>query len=280
MWITMAVLADFGGVWPTLPMSQSYRGRRMILRPDTERLVASVSIEVSSASPSDYDAGTLVIRRFLSAISWGHGWGYREHFSLGGPRLGRIGRGPLVPAYQAPLGRPRAYPMWTPEPDDPRALLSLALFREGLNERNPMPQYLSFYKILEVVARGRSNLIALAERHLPLARRRARMLGSPAERLDLPDRELAEYLYEGGRCAIAHAHQEPLVDPDDPADTRGVNVHVPLVRALAHAVMVEDLEIPPSPPRTWIPEWSELPSNVTEGDPPPAGDEDAGRPRS
>lgn len=30
--------------------------------------------------------------------------------------------------------------------------------------------------------------------------------------------DVAKYLYESGRCAVAHAYSEPIVDPDDVSD--------------------------------------------------------------
>jgi hypothetical protein len=46
-------------------------------------------------------------------------------------------------------------------------------------------------------------------------------------------RDIGEYLYESGRCAVAHAFNEPLVDPDDPDDTWRLTADLPVIKALA-----------------------------------------------
>jgi hypothetical protein len=51
------------------------------------------------------------------------------------------------------------------------------------------------------------------------------------------ERRDTRYLYESGRCAVAHAHNDPVVDPDDYDHLRRVRADLPLVRALAeHAI--------------------------------------------
>jgi hypothetical protein len=45
--------------------------------------------------------------------------------------------------------------------------------------------------------------------------------------------DLGEYLYESGRCAVAHAGQGVTVDPEDPADLERLKADLPLMQALA-----------------------------------------------
>jgi hypothetical protein len=40
-------------------------------------------------------------------------------------------------------------------------------------------------------------------------------------------------LYRSGRCAVAHAARQPIVDPDKPEDFRRLGSELPIVRALA-----------------------------------------------
>jgi hypothetical protein len=108
----------------------------------------------------------------------------------------------------------------------------------------------------------KAKVTALAEKHLPAARQALR----PAQAGDEDDDEhstrsdaaLAKYLYEHGRCAIAHAHSSPLVDPDDVSTASPIARDVRLVRALATSVIEAEFGIPPRPPSDWRPEWSRV----------------------
>ena len=53
--------------------------------------------------------------------------------------------------------------------------------------------------------------------------------------------DLAAHLWESGRCAVAHANREPIVDPDDPADARRMHDELPIIRALAEKAIEEKL---------------------------------------
>jgi hypothetical protein len=128
-------------------------------------------------------------------------------------------------------------------------------------ETNSIFQYLSYFKVLETLVSGRDAIIDLAARHLPRARQIAAPYTDPQDRPTTGDLELARQLYEEGRCAIAHAHSSPLIDPDDPRNTRAIAVDAPLVRSLAEVVIEGELKVSRWPPRDWLPDWRPL---VTE----------------
>jgi Methylamine utilization protein MauJ len=48
------------------------------------------------------------------------------------------------------------------------------------------------------------------------------------------------HLYESGRCAMAHASGDPVIDPDDPADARRLSSEHPIMLALAERA-IEDI---------------------------------------
>jgi hypothetical protein len=41
------------------------------------------------------------------------------------------------------------------------------------------------------------------------------------------------HLFESGRCAIAHAKADPIINPDDPRDARRLGAELPIMQALA-----------------------------------------------
>jgi hypothetical protein len=69
-----------------------------------------------------------------------------------------------------------------------------------------------------------------------LAVSRLRVLGKSK-----PD--VARYLYESGRCAIAHAYADPIVDPDDVAELHRLSEDVHIVKEIAEQLMERDLGI-------------------------------------
>ena len=56
--------------------------------------------------------------------------------------------------------------------------------------------------------------------------------------------DVANYLFVSGRCAIAHAYSEPIVDPEDPDDLRRLQQDLPIVKALAEYLIEFELGIP------------------------------------
>lgn len=44
---------------------------------------------------------------------------------------------------------------------------------------------------------------------------------------------MANYLYESGRCAIAHAYSEPVVNPENAEDLERLELDLPLMKELA-----------------------------------------------
>jgi Methylamine utilization protein MauJ len=51
--------------------------------------------------------------------------------------------------------------------------------------------------------------------------------------------DIGTHLFESGRCAIAHANRQPIIDPDKPEDLRRLSSELPIVTALAQKA-IED----------------------------------------
>jgi hypothetical protein len=207
----------------------------------------------------DYREGEValgLLRRFLSAVTWSTSIGLTESLSFVGTTLGLVGRGPLDLPFRA-MQPAHTNPIWAPEPSNARALLALALHREGRANSNPAFQYLSYFKVLETVARGKEKLLVLMTRYLPRATERAGWdpWGKPYRSVGVTDADLAREVYEQGRCAIAHAHGEPLIDPDDLSNTEAIYRQVRLVLALAELAIEEEHGVPKTPPPDWRPDW-------------------------
>jgi len=53
--------------------------------------------------------------------------------------------------------------------------------------------------------------------------------------------DVPAYLYASGRCAVAHAYAQPLIDADDPGDLLRRRKDLPVIRALAEYAIEHDL---------------------------------------
>jgi hypothetical protein len=56
--------------------------------------------------------------------------------------------------------------------------------------------------------------------------------------------DIGNYMFVSGRCAIAHASQNPVVDPDNPNDLFRLSADMPVVRALAEHLIRQELGVP------------------------------------
>ena len=55
--------------------------------------------------------------------------------------------------------------------------------------------------------------------------------------------DVSKYLYESGRCAIAHAYVDPIVDPDDVSDLRRLSDDLYIVKAIAEHLIEAELKV-------------------------------------
>jgi len=200
------------------------------MRAETSDQAASVIMKFPP--PARLEDSLLVIRRFLSALSWVEEYPVRETMSMGG---------------SAPFGVGKSIPISTrashfradylPYSEDPKKQLALALFRESMTVNSVAYRFLGFAKILNVLHKGSRQQQGWINTKLSLITdHRARERIAELSKLHS---DVGAYLYESGRCAIAHAFAEPLVDPEDPEDLVRLHSDLPVIRALA-AYLIED----------------------------------------
>src|SRR5260370_40321847 len=90
-WLSVAL--DSGIFWRAQETAVRYEGHNFLLRPETDQLAPSVALAFDD--PSRDDEALLLIRRFLSSLSWIERGYLRETVTLGtGGNPGRIGKGP------------------------------------------------------------------------------------------------------------------------------------------------------------------------------------------
>ena len=225
-WRHIGVLG--GACWPTNESKITFGGHELILKPATKDTEQSIHINLKGIS--DIEAMTL-INRFLSILAWCDDQGI-ENFDVGSgnPKPVTVPRKPRV------VGSSIAFPFNRDVEKNTKAQIALALYREGLTINSVPFAFLSYFKVLNIFwkdkyIRGINELVEGIRSLLPgikddLAKKRLADLKKT-------EHDVPKYLYESGRCAIAHAHSDPIVDPDDVTDLRRLSQDIWIVKAMA-----------------------------------------------
>jgi len=221
--------------WPKADTELSFRGSTLILRPETPDWAASVAFEHPGSMRTE-DAFKL-IRNFLSSVSWANHAPIREVGALSGSGPFLVGKGPRT----GTVVTDRFRQDYIPEPPDERSRLALALYREALSLESIPYKYLTFFKIINVLYPTGAQQRAWLTAHLPLVRNSKAL--ERIRELTLQVTDPAAYMYESGRCAIAHAYNQPLIDPDDMEDNRRLSMDLPVLEELAEYLIETELGV-------------------------------------
>jgi len=235
-WLNIGVLG--GACWPTKEQKINFHGQELLLKPATKDTEQSIHINLKGIS--DLEAMTL-INRFLSILSWCDDQGMVNDGGWSGNPV------PVaVPKKSRTVGSSIAFPFNRDIESSSKAKLSLALYREALSIYSIPFSFLSYFKILNVFWKdkyinGKNELVEGIRDMLPrleddLAIRRL-------DEINKTKNDVPKYLYESGRCAIAHAHTDPIVDPDDSMDLRRLSEDIWIVKALAEYLIEKELKV-------------------------------------
>jgi hypothetical protein len=238
--------------WPLQVEVVDFRGHKIFLVPrSTATVVADGSTithypfaAVNLAAGTPFKEGCRLLSHFLSSLCWVEVGGITvEHWS-GGSRahpMGESRMGGLVTS-QFELD-------YLPDPNDQRVRWALAFYREGLSLERSNVAYatLSFFKILNIVANtgpkqtawinaNFTNFGSNNQIKFEVTRRISELQNSGVT-------DIGKYLYELGRCAVAHAGTNPTVDPENPEDMERLGKDLPLIRAMAAHVIEKELRV-------------------------------------
>lgn len=207
-----------------------------MLRPPEVDAAADVRLEYEHPVREREAYGTIC--RFLSVLSWRHrrpASAMIRH-SINSPtmRLDRMSHDP-------PLEKHFQFRESEQPKLDAKARIALALYREAMSTESIPYKFLGYFKILNVLhGKGSQQILWINKTLSLLSDSRSR------ERISILEKsqsDIGRYLYESGRCAVAHASVEPIVDPDDANDLFRLSADLPLVRALAEYLIETELEV-------------------------------------
>jgi hypothetical protein len=119
--------------------------------------------------------------------------------------------------------------------------MALGLFREGLSVNSTPFAFLSYCKVLNILHDRGPAQKAWINSHLHHIQYTP-ALDRLAE-LQATEPDVAKYLYDEGRCAIAHAHGTPLVNPDSYVDKRRMEDDLRLMKELAALFIEKELGV-------------------------------------
>jgi hypothetical protein len=227
-WIVANVLTN--SYWPTAAQKVRWRGVDIWIMPITKSSYPAVAMMVP-AGKGRAECEELMMR-FLSMLSWVEERGFMVD-GIGGGNLPR------------PMGRSKEQGFsicegfglsYFPEVTDEKALLALALMREGRGINHAGYAFLSFYRVLEVAfPAGKARIVdwmSAAVGRLTGFGIKEALDGIRAQGITTTE-QIASHLYQSGRCAVAHASRKPIIDPDKPGDVRRLGSELPIMRALA-----------------------------------------------
>jgi len=226
---------------PVRPQSADFGGHRISVIPLTLEEHPGVAVRCSLSLNRDEAARLLY--RFLSVLAWREQHGIAVAHQSGGGRPHMVG---LNRKYGFSICESFDFTeLICPEDEDTR--IALALMREARSLNHYGYAFLSFWRVLELAFPVPKRRVAWMEKALP------RLTGHEvAEALDSirvdGKQDVSRHLFESGRCAVAHAGQKPIVNPDDPSDARRLYRELPLVREMAVLAIEERFGI--STPQT------------------------------
>ena len=219
--------------WPLQQQVVYFRGHELHLLPGDKECARMIRVR-TKVGFNQVDADKLILE-LLSALSWaeqqsavtqGGNWSTAP-LNVGRSLLEVTGEGHFE---------------YLVDPADAKSKFALALYREGMSVNLTPYKVLGFFKVINIIRdKGkdqkdwiRDNLQYVSGNKA--LKRLAFLQGS--------ETDVAKYLYESGRCAVAHAFQQgKVVNPDDPADLIRLHEDLPVIQELARIAIERELGV-------------------------------------
>lgn len=244
-WFNVGI--DGQGCWPREEATIKFGGHELLLKPATRNTEQSVHINLVKEKLSSEDAMTLV-NRLLSVISWCDGGSKGMDILDGGVS------GTAIPVEisirNRMIGSSFVFPFYKEMEKNPKALLALALYREGLVSDSVPLRFLSFFKVLNIFYNDKTIRKKKQKPHNQLIEGLKGLI--PHVKCDMAKQRLQElskqvsdipvYLYKR-RCAIAHSFTNPTVDPDNVTESRDLSKDLWIVSSMVDYLIENKLGV-------------------------------------
>jgi len=230
----LRVRVDSGVPWPTKETLVRFRDQDLTLYPETDELAPTVLLAYDDAKMTS-DHALELVRRFLSSLSWSERGPIQDMEYLDGTQPVWIGKG------RGRMVNPNFRADYLPDPRDPNARRALAFYREALTVNSLPYRFLGFSKVLNILYPKGDDQIAWINSTVGQLQDNAAQARVAA--LRAAGEDVGKYLYGSGRCAVAHAYADPVVDPDNPEDLRRLQSDLPVIQNLAEHLIEHELGI-------------------------------------
>jgi hypothetical protein len=234
---------DTSVAWPTTVIHISFRDHTLFLIPGNPDFYPAVALRLSDGEK--YHQGQTIIMHFLSTLAWVERRGIAPILWGGGSLPAPYGRGPVGSVVTHEF-----YVDYLPDPTAQTVRWALAFFREGLSLNHAAYQFLSFYKIINMIHRKGKDQVrwmndALGQLDSWEAKKRLAELRAKCT-------DIGGYLYKSGRNAVAHAGASPTVDPENLEEMRRLLSDLPVIRELAAYAIEHEFGV-----KSHLPVWRE-----------------------
>jgi hypothetical protein len=228
----MIVTVENEVLWPAQETTVDFMGNKLILRPPTEDAAADVGLQYEHpvGEPKAFE----IILRFLSALSWSERCPAHARLRINCTKPMRGGKGNSIPILCQGYS-----PSNLKEQTNPDARLAIAIYREAKSVNNTSYEFLSYYKIINILYHNGSLQKKWINSIIPQLTDRKAL--ERIKQLKSHKSDIGAYLYGSGRCAIAHTGVDPVIDPDDPNNFLRISADMPVVQALAEYLMINEL---------------------------------------
>lgn len=232
-WFTVSVKADFG--WPTKRIELFYKGHKYLIRPETDDLEPTVSVHYDIEL--EFKEGENLINRFLSVLAWSENYGVHVLSGVTSSTEEPIRIGKSNSRF---VSQPYEY-IYLPKPEDSKSLRALAIYREAMSVNSFPYKFLGFFKILNIqFSTGNEQKKWINDNINNITDYQG------IERYKILKKEInnvGEYLYHQGRCAVAHAFSENVVDPDIAEESKRLENDTCLIKALAQLMISKEFKV-------------------------------------
>jgi len=237
-WIDLAIKPHFS--WPDKQVAIELEKRKIVLQPSSEELSCAVS--VFDEKGMSLEEGGKLLFRFLSRLSWSMNAGIEELFIIGSNmpkrpgRLGKIQNGQPERAQVPPWDY-----LYLPLPETEKAERALAVYREAMTVNSVPYAFLGYFKVLNILYSAGKHQIAWINANLGDIKyepEKNRLL-----ELQSTITDIGSYLYQQGRCAVAHAFSDDIVNPDDYSDKRRLESDLFLMKGISALCIEKEFHI-------------------------------------
>ncbi|ARJ64200.1 hypothetical protein WV31_00010 [Magnetospirillum sp. ME-1] len=223
-WVCLNIQPDV--IWPVRPQSLEFAGHRAWIIPITTEDHPGVAI--NRPPEMTLEEAESILCRFLSVLSWRENVGITVAYRTGGnlPRM---------------MGLNKKFGFGIRDefdftevicPVEEKPQIALALMREGRSLNHHGYAFLSYWRILELAFPGadaRKEWMRVALQTLTGHGVQEALQSITAQGVT----DIGLHLFKSGRCAVAHATGQPIINPDNPSDGLRLYRELPLVREMA-----------------------------------------------